>query len=107
MALALVACTAAHTWSPPHPSVRSASGGPIQLLGAVAHPGPVPYAPGITLTCALRLVGGPTMFASGLANLTRIRDGAYIVPLRQIIDGDAPDMELAPGDVIVVREIQD
>ena len=77
------------------------------MLGAVAHPGPVPYAPGITLTCALRLVGGPTMFASGLANLKRIHDGPYILPVREIVDGTAPDLELAPGDVIVVRAIQE
>jgi protein involved in polysaccharide export with SLBB domain len=91
---------------PLHPQERSASGGPIELIGAVASPGIIPYATGITLTCALRLAGGTTMFATPRGLLTR-GHRRYLLPVRAIVDGTSPDLELAPGDLIqvdVVRE---
>ena len=102
----LVACSTASGPSYPlHPRVRSASGGPVQMLGAVAHPGAVPYSPGMTLTLALRLAGGPTGFA------TRVmvkRDTLFFgVPLRDVVDHAAPDPELAPGDIVTLESVSD
>ncbi len=101
----LVACgTPAAPQYPLHPSLRSASGGPIQLLGPIMHPGAIPYATGITLTSALRLAGGPTMLASDRATLDRDHR-RWQLPIRAIIDGTSPDLELAPGDVVTIEEI--
>ncbi len=106
IALALGACQSPrreHVRYPLHPRVRSASGGPIELVGGVAHPGTIPYAPGITLRCALRLAGGTIVGASETAELQRLDGRHYTLPVRAIIDGTEPDLELAPGDVIDVR----
>jgi len=100
----LVACASAPQPSYPlHPALRPASGGPITFVGEVAHPGVIPYAPGITFTTALRLAGGPT----GLANTVQVRRGnrLFDLPLREIIDHQAPDPELAPGDVITFENL--
>ena len=91
---------------PLHPQLRSASGGPVEMIGAIAHPGAIPYATGMTLTCALRLAGGPTGFATSIASLQR-GHFHYQIPLRRIIDGSAPDPELAPGDTIRVLGLSD
>ncbi|MGE5182329.1 MAG: hypothetical protein ACM31C_09725, partial [Acidobacteriota bacterium] len=90
---------------PLHPSLRSASGGPVELFGELAHPGAIPYAPGITLTCALRLAGGTTRLAADVATLER-GDRRWLVPVREIVDGTAPDLELAPGDVVTINAIE-
>ena len=86
---------------PVHPRLRAASGGPITLAGEVAHPGAIPYAPGITFTTALRLAGGPT--ALGAHAHVRRGDLFFDLPLLAIIDHEAPDPELAPGDVITIQ----
>jgi protein involved in polysaccharide export with SLBB domain len=104
IALGLGACTHASGPSYPlHPHARSASGGPIEILGAVANPGVIPYSVGITLRTALRLAGGPTALALGPGMLTRV-DHEFVLPVRDIVAGAAPDLELAPGDRIVVAE---
>lgn len=103
--LAACSTTASGPSYPLHPRVRSASGGPVVMLGAVAHPGNVPYSPGMTLTLALRLAGGPTGFANHM-RLERDRM-VFTVPLRDVIDHEAPDPELAPGDVITVSAMSD
>ncbi len=106
--LLVAACAAS---SPPpvsyplHPRLRSASGGPIAMLGAVERPGAVPYTPGITLTAALRLSGGPTALAHRWADVTR-GDTAFRVPLAAVLAHEAPDPELAPGDIVVVESLR-
>ena len=100
----LVACShASAPRYPLHPDARLASGGPIEVRGAVANPGVIPYAPGITLTCALRLAGGPTALAFGHGQLIR-RERGFSLPVSAIVDGAAPDLELAPGDVVILGE---
>jgi protein involved in polysaccharide export with SLBB domain len=103
-ALLLVACAPAAepAYYPLHPHLRAASGGPITFVGEVAHPGVIPYAPGITFTTALRLAGGPT----GLASHVQVRRGTlfFDLPLWAIVDHEAPDPELAPGDVVTIQE---
>jgi protein involved in polysaccharide export with SLBB domain len=103
------ACFACSTTTGPsyplHPRVRSASGGPVMLLGAVAHPGAVPYSSGMTFTLALRLAGGPTSFATR----AMVKRGTLFfgLPLRDVIDHAAPDPELAPGDIVTLESISD
>lgn len=100
--LVLVACGGASAPAYPlHPTLRSASGGPVEVLGAVATPGTIPYAPAMMLRCALRLAGGPTGNAGDRAEITRGTD-KFAVPVRAIVAGDAPDLELAPGDEVFV-----
>ncbi len=106
LVVACGACAASPGPSYPlHPRLRSASGGPITLRGAVAHPGAIPYTPGLTLTSVLRLGGGPTSFANG-AHVLRGRK-VFGVPLHEIVDHAAPDPELAPGDIVTITSITD
>jgi protein involved in polysaccharide export with SLBB domain len=105
--LLLAACAPAAEppYYPLHPKLRAASGGPITLVGEVAHPGAIPYAPGITFTTALRLSGGPT----ALGAHAQVRRGSlfFDLPLAAIVDHAAPDPELAPGDVITIQSEDD
>jgi len=102
----LLACSAASAPRYPlHPRVRSASGGPVMLLGAVAHPGAVPYSLGITLTAALRLAGGPTALANRA--VLRREGQTYVMPLFDLVNHETPDPELAPGDLVTLDEVSD
>lgn len=85
--------------------MRSASGGPISFVGAVANPGAIPYTPGITFTCALRLAGGPTAMVAGA--VLRRGEHVYSLPLRKIVEHAAPDPELAPGDIVTFRSFEE
>jgi protein involved in polysaccharide export with SLBB domain len=87
---------------PLHPAVRSATGGPVEITGAVVRPCNVPYAPGLTLRTALQLAGGVNELGMRDAEITR---GAtrFEVPVQAIVAGEAPDPELAPGDRVVVE----
>lgn len=106
LAIAFVVACASETWPGPnyplHPRMRAASGGPIELVGQVAHPGMIPYSRGLTLTTALRLAGGPT----GRVNGAMLRRGSRLfgLPLAQIVNHEAPDLELAPGDIVIVED---
>ena len=99
----LIACGAARAPGYPlHPASRPASGGPVSILGAVARPCEIPYSPGLTLRAALRFAGGPSELGMRRAQITR--DGkTFDVPVQAIVDGSSPDLELAPGDVVLVE----
>ncbi|MBV8757434.1 MAG: SLBB domain-containing protein [Deltaproteobacteria bacterium] len=102
IAVALAACAAPpRAPYPLHPASRSATGGPVELLGAVAHPGAIPYAPGLTLRAALQLAGGATEDARGTITVRR-RGMLFRVDLRALLAGETPDPELGPGDSITV-----
>jgi protein involved in polysaccharide export with SLBB domain len=101
----LVAC--ASTRNPPpayplHPALRSASGGPVEITGAVERPCEVPWSPGLTLRGALRFAGGPSALGMRRARITR-GSSQFVVPVQAIVAGTAPDPELAPGDVVIVE----
>lgn len=99
----LVACASRQPPRYPlHPAQRSASGGPVEVTGAVARPGAVPWSPGLTLRAALRIAGGPTPLGMRAARIVR-GDKQFVVPVQEIITGTAPDLELAPGDVVLVE----
>jgi protein involved in polysaccharide export with SLBB domain len=101
-----VACGACASPRPPsyplHPASRSASGGPVSILGAVMQPCEIPYSPGLTLRTALRFAHGPSELGMRRARITR-GDRTFVVPVQAIVDGSAPDLELAPGDVVLVE----
>ena len=106
--LVIAACASSPSSSPRpgphyplHPGMRSASGGPIELVGEVAQPGVIPYTPGITFTCALRLAGGPTAMADRA--LLHRGTRTFVLPLRRIVDHVFPDLELAPGDIVTIQ----
>ena len=106
--LVLVACAASPGAPayPLHPTLRSASGGPILVIGAVARPCAVPYTPGLSLRTVLRMAGGPR-HGSRRGRVTRTlagREHVYAVPIDDILVGAAPDLELAPGDVVEVPD---
>lgn len=102
--IAIAACSssAARPAYPLHPFTRPAAGGPVAIAGAVERPCTVPYAPGLTLRAALKFAGGPSELGLRTARITR---GAttFDVPVQAIVSGDAPDLELAPGDQILVE----
>lgn len=87
---------------PLHPASRSISGGPVSILGAVVQPCDIPYSPGLTLRTALRFAGGPSELGMRRARITRDQR-TFVVPVQAIVDGTAPDLELAPGDVVLVE----
>lgn len=99
----LVACASTPAPRYPlHPALRSASGGPVEIIGAVERPCAVPWSPGLTLRAALRFAGGPSELGMRDARITRGRT-QFIVPVQDIVAGTAPDPELAPGDVVLVE----
>jgi protein involved in polysaccharide export with SLBB domain len=99
----LIACGGPRAPSYPlHPASRPASGGPVSILGAVTQPCEIPYSPGLTLRAALRFARGPSELGLGRAQITR-GSRVFEVPVHAIIDGTAPDLELAPGDVVLVE----
>ena len=99
----MIACASPHgPGYPLHPASRSVSGGPISILGAVTRPCDVPYSPGLTLRAALRFTGGPSELGMRRARITR-GSRSFEVPVQAIVDGSAPDLELAPGDVVLVE----
>ena len=111
--LALAACVPAPAKPsyPLHPLVRSASGGPIQVFGEVARPGPVPYAPGMTLSYAIEVAGGPTGMARErvkvVREVTEDHDLVFHVSVHKLIEHRVPDPELAPGDIVIVESVVD
>ena len=111
--LTIVACAnpaPVTPWYPMHPLVRSASGGPVQVVGEVARPGEVPYAPGMTLSYAIEVAGGPTGMARERVRVVRDvngRDKVFQLSLRKLIEHRTPDPELAPGDIVIVESIVD
>jgi len=87
---------------PLHPFSRPAAGGPVTISGAVSQPCSVPYTPGLTLRTALRLAGGLSALSMHDAMITR-GGSRFEVPVGDIVAGLAPDLELAPGDQILVE----
>ena len=80
----------------------------VSVLGEVTKPGRYPYREGMTLVAAVADAGGTTDSAVlAYVLLTRRIDGkdySVQVPYRDITRGKAPDMELAPNDIVVVQE---
>ena len=104
IALAVGACYLEQTppQVPRRPSFFDKSGGPVVVVGAVVRPTVVPWYPGMGIRYAVRAAGGTTVFATRLATVTRRERGVLrriLVPYERL-----PEVELAPGDVVHVRE---
>lgn len=88
--------------------VPARSGDRISMLGELRDAKPVAYRPGLRLTEALSVNQDITI--DGDRSDIRIMRGApnalqvYKVDLLAIVDGDAPDVVLAPGDVVYVTD---
>ena len=103
--LVVAACARAPAPTYPlHPSEPTAATGSIALLGEIQRPGRLAFHPGMHLTDAITEAGGLTVMA-WTTRLTRIEHGVtqtYRINVRRIVDGHAPDPELAPGDVVLI-----
>ena len=80
----------------------------VSVLGAVGGATAVPYRPGLRLTQALAMAGGPTIDADlgDLRLLRREAEGTrvYHARLDSIVSGQASDIAMQPGDVLYVTD---
>jgi polysaccharide biosynthesis/export protein len=89
--------------------VPAGLGSRIAVLGIVTHGGAmVTYRPGIRITEALALAGGVTINSDD-EDIRLVRGPlkspkVYQYSLEALIDGEAGDVQLAPGDVVFVTE---
>ena len=89
-----------------HLYVPAARGRTITVLGEVRSPRIVPYGYGMRLTQAIALAGGlgPDAHRKDIrvvrGDLAAPR--VYQTDIRALVDGEGPDVELAPGDIVYV-----
>jgi polysaccharide export outer membrane protein len=80
----------------------------VSVVGAVANPGTFKLEPGMTVVQAISMAGGFSSLADRDATTVNRRvDGQtvrYRVPVGKVTKGQAEDIEVAAGDVIVVPE---
>jgi polysaccharide export outer membrane protein len=78
----------------------------ITVTGAVGTQGSVPYREDLTVLDVYASVGGTgTAAAQDRVKLVRVIDGEqreFMIPLRQILRGRAPNLQMWPGDLIYV-----
>jgi protein involved in polysaccharide export with SLBB domain len=76
----------------------------VGVLGQIAHPGWVRFRPGLTVIGAIVDAGGFTALAQ--TRRVQIERGTtrIAVSTQAILDGRAPDLVLAPGDLVFVPE---
>jgi polysaccharide export outer membrane protein len=88
--------------------VPAARGREVSVLGDVHTSKVVPFVPGMRLSKALAMAGGPTRAADNAD--VRIVRGSLAAPrvfrasLRALVDGNGTDVVLCPGDVVYVSE---
>ena len=79
----------------------------VFVTGAVAHPGGFPLTGPLTVLQALALAGGMSEFADqNHVEVFRTVDGPrsrFTFNYKDVLKGRKPDVELKPGDTIVVR----
>jgi protein involved in polysaccharide export with SLBB domain len=80
----------------------------ISVLGQVTKPGQVGYYPNMTIVDAIASAGGFTGIANkNSVNLRREVGGkieTHIYPVADISEGRSPNVQVLPGDVLVVDE---
>jgi polysaccharide export outer membrane protein len=80
----------------------------ISIIGAVAKPGTLTLAPGMTVVEAVSQAGGFTPLASKDDTVVSRREGGglkkYRVSVSAITRGEADDFALRPGDIVFVPE---
>lgn len=88
--------------------VREVTSRRVDLIGAVARSGSVPFTPGMTIIQAIAGAGGFTPLANrDRVTLIRSCNGrrrTTVVPVQSIIEGRATNILLTPNDVINVPE---
>jgi polysaccharide export outer membrane protein len=76
----------------------------VYLSGEVQRPGAVPMEKGLTILQAITKAGGPSKTAR-LSGAYILREGDRIgVNVRRILNGRDADIQLLPGDQVVIRE---
>ena len=76
----------------------------VYLSGEVERPGAVPMEKGLTILQAITKAGGPRRTAR-LSGAYILREGSRIaVNVRRILNGRDADIQLLPGDQVVIRE---
>jgi len=80
----------------------------VSVLGQVARPGQVPYYPNMTIVDAIASAGGFTgIAAKNSVNLRREVGGkieTHVFRVADISEGHSPNVQVLPGDVLVVDE---
>jgi protein involved in polysaccharide export with SLBB domain len=80
----------------------------ISVLGQVSKPGQVSYYPNMTIVDAIASAGGFTgIAAKNSVNLRREVDGkieTHVYPVADISEGRSTNVNVLPGDVLVVDE---
>ncbi len=80
----------------------------IYVLGEVKRPGNYPYEPRMTVIGAIALAGGAAKLANENGTVITRGKGEEQVrlsaPVNDIQQGEAPDVELLPGDIVFVPE---
>jgi polysaccharide export outer membrane protein len=81
----------------------------VSIIGAVAHPGSLPWTEGMKLIDAISLAGGLTALADGdhvliTRQVTAGRTATATVSVEDIGDGRAADVPLQAGDTIKVDQ---
>ena len=80
----------------------------VSVVGAVANPGTFPLEPGMTVVQAISMAGGFSSLADRDATVVtrRINEEIvrYRVPVDRVTKGQAEDIEVAAGDIILVPE---
>ncbi|HXU07193.1 MAG TPA: polysaccharide biosynthesis/export family protein [Polyangia bacterium] len=80
----------------------------ISVLGQVSRPGQVSYYPNMTIVDAIASAGGFTgIAAKNSVNLRREVAGkieTHVFPVADISEGRSPNVQVLPGDVLVVDE---
>lgn len=78
----------------------------VTVTGAVGAQGSVPYREDLSILDVYAAVGGSsTAAAQDRVKLVRIIDGEqreFMIPLRQILRGRAPNLQMWPGDLVYV-----
>jgi len=89
-------------------TVKDRNSQKISVLGQVAKPGQVSYYPNMTIVDAIANAGGFTgIAAKNSVNLRREVAGkieTHIFPVADISEGRSPNVQVLPGDVLVVDE---
>ncbi len=80
----------------------------VSVLGEVDQPGTFIYQESMTIVEAVSRAGGFTKLAEKRrAKVTRLRDGkeqTFVIDLERILEGQAPNLVLQPGDVVFIPE---
>jgi protein involved in polysaccharide export with SLBB domain len=80
----------------------------VSVIGQVQKPGAVAYFPNMTIVDAIAAAGGFTgIAAKNTVNLRREVKGSvesHNCPVADISEGRAPNVQLQPGDILVVEE---